>query len=199
MPENNFPPNDQFKRKLGIIWVVFILLCITLYFLYAPDLGPQNISGFIEKYQNGMLLLYLAACIIRGLTMIPGTPFLLAGIILFKDDPFLLLIIFLTSILLTSALMFCLADRLGFSSYFEEHYPDQISRVRNKLNGQYGFLFILIWAFAPFTPTDLVCYVAGSIRMRFIKLIIPLLLGEALICAFYIYNGRALLDHWAVF
>ncbi|MEJ7779743.1 MAG: VTT domain-containing protein [Daejeonella sp.] len=199
MPENNFPPDDRFKRKLGIIWVVFILLCITLYFLYAQDLDPRDISGFIEKYQHGVLLLYFAGCTIRGLTMIPGTPFLLAGIILFKDDPFLLLGVFLTSIFLTSALMFCLADRLGFSSYFEEHYPDQISIVRNKLNGKYGFLFILLWAFAPFTPTDLVCYVAGSIRMRFIKLVIPLLFGEVLICAFYIFNGRVLLNHWPLF
>ena len=196
MHENNFPPNDKFKRTLGIIWIIFIAVCISLYFLYARDLSPENISSFIKHYQGGMLGLYFALCTIRGLTMIPGTPFLLAGIVLFRDSPFLLLAVFLASMLVTSALMFYLAEKLGFSSYFEKNYPEKIALVREKLDGHYGSLFILLWAFAPFTPTDLVCYVAGSIRMRFARLIIPLLAGEALICAFYIFNGRVLVGNW---
>lgn len=199
MQENSFPPNDKFKITLGILWILFIALCLGLYFFYADELSPENISVFIRNYQGGILFLYLALCTIRGLTMIPGTPFLFAGIILFKDVPFLLLATFLTSMLLTSILMFYLAESLGFSSYFEKNYPEKIIRVKNKLEGNYGFLFILLWAFAPFTPTDLVCYVAGSIRMKFVKLIIPLIIGEAIICAFYIFNGRLLIENWAIF
>ena len=199
MHENSFPPNDKFKRTLGIVWLLFIAVCLTLYFVYARELTPENISGFIRNYQGGMLFLYFALCTVRGLTMIPGTPFLFAGIILFKDSPFLLLSVFLASMLVTAALMFYLANKLGFSTYFEKNYPEKIVLVREKLDGRNGFLFILLWAFAPFTPTDLVCYVAGSIRMRFLKLIVPLLVGEALICTFYIFNGRALLETWPVF
>lgn len=90
--------------------------------------------------------------------------------------------------------MFYLADKLGFSTYFERNYPEKILLVREKLSGRNGFLFITLWAFAPFTPTDLVCYVAGSVRMRFINLIVPLLTGEAFICGFYIFNGQFLLE-----
>lgn len=199
MHENSFPWNDKFKRTLGIVWVLFIALCLGLYFSYARDLTPENISGFIRNYQGGMLFLYFALCTIRGLTMIPGTPFLVAGIILFKDSPFLLLAVFLASMLLTSVFMFYLAERLGFSRYFEKNYPEKIALVREKLDGNYGFMFILLWAFAPFTPTDLVCYVAGSIRMKFFKFIVPLMVGEAIICAFYIFNGKALLEGWPLF
>lgn len=179
-----------------MVWIVFIAVCIALYFVYARQLTPENISGFIKNYQQGILLMFFVLCTIRGLTMIPGTPFLLAGIILFKDSPFVLLAVFLASMFMTSALMYYLADKLGFSRYFENNYPEKIILVRDRLNGRHGFLFIMLWAFAPFTPTDLVCYVAGSIRMRFLKLIVPLLAGEALICAFYIFNGRILLEKW---
>ena len=199
MPENSFPPNDNSKKIIGLIWIFFILTSLSLYFIYAPDLSPENISEVIKKYQNGMLFLYFALCVVRGLTMIPGTPFLLAGIILFKNSPYLLLGAFLASMLVTSAIMFYLADKLGFSRYFEKNYPEKIAAVREKLNGKSGFFFILIWAFAPFTPTDMVCYVAGSIRMRFFKLIVPLLIGEAVICAFYIFNGQVLLEKWQLF
>ncbi len=194
MHENSFPPDDRFKRTLGIVWILFIMVCVTLYFIYAQQLTPGNISGFVKTYQGGVFFLYFALCIIRGLTMIPGTPFLLAGIVLFKDSPFLLLAVFLGSMLVTSALMFYLADKLGFNRYFEKNYPEKIVLVRNKLDGRNGFLFIMLWAFAPFTPTDLICYVAGSVRMRFYNLIIPLLAGEAIICSFYIFNGQFLLD-----
>lgn len=193
MLENSFPPNDRFKRSLGIVWIFFIAVCLTLYFVYARELTPGNISTFVKSYQGAMLLIYFVLCTIRGLTMIPGTPFLLAGIVLFKDSPFLLLAVFLASMLTTSALMFYLADKLGFSNYFEKNYPEKIVLVREKLNGRNGFLFIALWAFAPFTPTDLICYVAGSVRMRFFNLILPLLAGEAIICAFYIFNGQILL------
>lgn len=194
MHESSFPPNDRFKRNLGIVWLIFIAVCVVLYLSFARELTPENISVFVKKYQGGVLLFYLALCVIRGITMIPGTPFLLAGIILFSDTPFLLLAIFLISMLVTSALMFYLADKLGFSSYFERNYPEKIVLVRDKLNGRNGFLFIMLWAFAPFTPTDLVCYVAGSVRMRFINLIVPLLAGEAIICSFYIFNGQYLFE-----
>ncbi|WP_079704005.1 VTT domain-containing protein [Daejeonella lutea] len=194
MQENSFPPNDNFKRNLGIVWIFFIATCIVLYAIYARELTPENISSFVKRYQGGVLIFYFALCTIRGLTMIPGTPFLLAGIILFKDSPFLLLAAFLASMLVTSGLMFYLADKLGFSTYFERNYPEKILLVREKLSGRNGFLFITLWAFAPFTPTDLVCYVAGSVRMRFINLIVPLLTGEAFICGFYIFNGQFLLE-----
>lgn len=194
MHENSFPPNDKFKRNLGIVWLLFIAVCVTLYFIYARQLTPENISAFVRNYQSGVLLLYFVLCTIRGITMIPGTPFLLAGIILFQDSPLLLLAIFLASMLVTSAIMFFMAENLGFSSYFEKNYPEKIVLVREKLEGRNGFLFIALWAFAPFTPTDLVCYVAGSVRMRFANLIVPLLAGEAIICAFYIFNGQILLE-----
>ncbi len=198
MRENSFPPNDKFKRILGIAWLFFFAGFIILYFVYAGELTPENISGFLKNYQSGMLFLYFVLCTLRGLTMIPGTPFLLAGIMLFNDSPFLLLGVFLASMLVTSALMYCLADKLGFSTYFERNYPEKIALIRKKLDGRNGFVFIFLWAFAPFTPTDLICYVAGSVRMRFFNLITPLLAGEAIICAFYILNGHLLLEKWAV-
>ncbi len=197
MPENSIYTFTRLKRALILIWGLFIIVCAASYVVFREELTPTNISSFIRDYQGGMLFLYFILCTIRGITMIPGTPFLLAGIIVFSYSPFLLLAVFLSSMLCTSALMYSLAGKLGFGSYFEEKYPEKILLVRDKLKGRNGFLFIFLWAFAPFTPTDLVCYVTASLRMRFIALIVPLLLGEAVICAFYIFNGQLLLQQWS--
>ncbi|MGN6212887.1 TVP38/TMEM64 family protein [Parafilimonas sp.] len=181
------------KKFLRIVWVCFLLTCISLYVIYSPYLTGQNIAAFIKRYNHQMLAAFFIVCVVRGFTLVPSTPFLLTGIILFSATPILLLIVFMASIFVVATLLFYASDYLGFARYFEKRYPHKTEQVRRKLNGRYGFWFILIWSFTPFTPTDLVCYVAGSLRMRFMKFILPLILGEAIICAIYIFNGAALL------
>lgn len=185
--------SETTKRNLRIVWVCFLLTCIVLYVWYAPYLTKENIAAFILQYHGQVLLVYFIICVVRGLTLIPSTPFLLTGILLFKDTPFLLLAVFMAGIFIVSAFLFYAAEYAGFAKYFDKLYPQKMHRVKQKLNGPYGFWFVLLWAFTPFTPTDLVCYAAGLLRMRFLYFIIPLMLGEGVICALYIFNGSALL------
>jgi len=42
-------------------------------------------------------------------------------------------------------------------------------------------------------PTDLICYVCGSLRVDIRKLLLGVLVGEGAICAIYIGLGRQLL------
>lgn len=185
--------------KLGkivrITWACFLLVCIVLYVRYASYLSGENIASFILQYQNQVLGLYFILCILRGFTLIPSTPFLLAGIILFPTKPVLLLGVFLISQIITSAILYYISDMADLGHYFRKVHPEKMQKITEKINGKNGFWFILLWAFTPFTPTDLVCYVAGSLKMRFIQFILPLVCGEAIISALYIFNGSYLLQN----
>ena len=79
---------------------------------------------------------------------------------------------------------------MKFGEYFEKKYPEKINYVRKNIKGKRGFFFIVIWAMLPMIPTDIVCYVAGTIKMRFSKFILGLFLGELPICALYVYIGQ---------
>lgn len=171
-----------------------LLICCTLYVLYGKYITEENIAHFLLQFKTQMLLAYLIVCVLRGITFIPATPFLFAGILLFGSSPLLLLLIFLTSIFFVSALLFYAARFLNFGAWFEKRYPEKIRNIKTKLNSRYGVYFMMLWAFAPFTPTDVVCYVAGSLRIRFIRFIVPVVLGEGLICAAYIF----LFKHYAL-
>jgi uncharacterized membrane protein YdjX (TVP38/TMEM64 family) len=90
-------------------------------------------------------------------------------------------------------MIYFFSEFLGFKEYFESHKPELTNKLRAKLEHPLGFLFVASWAFFPFVPTDLVCYLAGTTRMKFWKFIVAVGVGELILCTFYIFFGGSLL------
>jgi uncharacterized membrane protein YdjX (TVP38/TMEM64 family) len=187
---------EKVKRNIRIAWICLLAACLGTYFLAASHFTPQAIAAFLEQYQGEVFVVYFILCLLRGITLIPATPFLFAGIILFPNRPFLLLGAFLLSLFLIAVFLYRAARYIGMGPRFLGKHKNRIDKIKRKMNGRAGFWFILLWAFAPFTPTDLISYVAGSLKMRFTRFIIPLISGEALICSIYVFNGTALVRHY---
>ena len=53
---------------------------------------------------------------------------------------------------------------------------------------------VIGWSFFPLAPTDLICYVCGSLGVDVRKMLAGILVGEGIICALYIFLGRQLLS-----
>ncbi len=187
--------SDKTKKILRGFWLGMLAVIISLYIIYGQYLTPESITAWIKAHTHALLIVYSLLCIIRGITLIPATPFILAGILLFPHSPGLLLMISLVCILLSSTLIYYGSEFMGFGDYFEKKYPAKIADFRKRLNHPSGFFFIAGWSLFPFTPTDLIVYVAGSIKLPFRKVIIPLMIGEGLICAIYIFNGVKLMQY----
>jgi uncharacterized membrane protein YdjX (TVP38/TMEM64 family) len=126
--------------------------------------------------------------------MLPATPFVFAGIAVFPNQPVLLLLVMLVCILTSSILIYHIARYMNFLFVVEKKYPGRISSIHARLKRSTAFLFIAGWAVLPFTPTDLLIYVAGSLKMPVWKVIFPVMVGEEIICAIYIFNGMHLID-----
>lgn len=60
---------------------------------------------------------------------------------------------------------------------------------------KYGFPFVCLWSFLIVVPTDLICYIAGTMKMPFHKFISAVTIGEGLICVFLIYGGDLLTNY----
>ena len=52
-----------------------------------------------------------------------------------------------------------------------------------------GFWIVVGWSLFPFVPTDIVCYVAGTLRMQLGKFMLGVTIGEIPIVAFYVAGG----------
>ncbi|SHE54665.1 VTT domain-containing protein [Pedobacter caeni] len=173
------------KEIIKLVWAAFLFMLLVLYFKYHAVITPAQIAAFLQRNTNALILCYSLISVLRGLTLIPSTPFLLAGLILFPGARLLVFIITITSLFMSSSLIFFCSALLGFTDYFEKLHPDKINRIRTRLSRPSGSYFIFFWSFLPVTPTDLVCYVAGSLKIKYIHFIIPLMIGEIIICAIY--------------
>jgi len=176
------------------LWLSVIVSGIGAYLLFPDEFTAPKIAEFLLRFQGEIWLVYLALSALRGLTLLPSTPLVIAGTLLFPNQPFAVLTVSIVGIMLSSSMIYFFSDLLGFSDYFENHKPGLTHRIKSRLEHPAGFAFVAIWAFFPLVPTDLVCYVAGTTKMNFLKFIAAVFAGELVLCILYIYSGNYLIN-----
>jgi uncharacterized membrane protein YdjX (TVP38/TMEM64 family) len=178
------------KRVFLFIWMGIVIGCISSY-LYEPQFfTPGHIAEFLLHFENEILLLYIGISIVRGFTLLPCTPLIIAGTIIYPNNPFLVMLVSMCGILLSSSMIYYFSEMLGFSEFFERKRPQYTQNIRSQLERPWGILFVFLWAFFPLVPTDAVCYVAGTIKMTFWKFIAAVFIGELILCSFYVFSGH---------
>jgi uncharacterized membrane protein YdjX (TVP38/TMEM64 family) len=171
-------------------WLLVVGLVLAFYAMHAEEFTPRQIAADLQRFEHGLLALYLLASITRALVLIPSTPFVLAGCLLFPERPGLVLAISLGGIALSATVIYHFAGLLGLDQWFETRHPDQSRRMQQWLSGPWGFWALVGWAFFPLAPTDLACYLAGSLRLPFGRYLAAVCLGELLVCAGYVYVSQ---------
>jgi len=176
------------------IWTALIIGAVLSFFFWPEVFTPVGIAAFLAKFQNEALLIYLSISVIRGFTLLPSTPLVIAGTIAFPTQPWPVLVISIAGISASSAMIYWFSELLGIAEHFETRKPSVIAKIRQRLEHPSGLLFVFLWAFFPLVPTDAVCYVAGSTRMHFLKFIAAITAGELILCSFYIFSGSYIVD-----
>jgi uncharacterized membrane protein YdjX (TVP38/TMEM64 family) len=188
---------EQFETEnyLGLyLWVALIGVCLPLYYFFPDVFSPDNIRQFFDTNLYAGLAVYLLFASLRGFTMIPLTPLLFAGILVFPPLPFLL--VNMVGIVVSSAFVYYLARYFRFDQFFDKHYPTQIAKLTGLLQNR-ELPVIFLWSFAPVFPTDLIVYVCSVLRISITKTLGGVLAGETIICAIYIYGGVAGLGYFS--
>jgi uncharacterized membrane protein YdjX (TVP38/TMEM64 family) len=175
------------KNIIAAIWIIFLIFCVGYVITHREVFTAQAIAEFLTQFKTSIFVTYFVVSILRGLTLVPSTPLVLAGTILFPSDPFLVLAISISGIIFSSTMIYFFSDYLGFGSYLERKHSHKIVKIKDQLQKPTGTFFVFFWSFFPFVPTDAICYVAGILRMNFGKFIVALALGELLTCSIYIF------------
>lgn len=185
-------------RKIAIaFWISVILAGIVTYIARPEIFTPESIASLLSRYQSGALLVYLLLSILRGFTLLPSTPLVLAGTLIFPGQPWLVLAVSIFGILVSSSMIFWFSDLLGVSEFFETRKPEKVAKIRTRLERPSGLAFVFLWAFFPLVPTDAVCYVAGTTKMNFAKFIVAIFAGELILCSIYIFAGSYMMKFWS--
>lgn len=140
------------------------------------------------------MIAYVVISLIRGLFLIPSTPFVLAGVVLFPESPVFVITVSMIGILFTAILLYYFSDILGFSKKLQQKFPKKMAKWEERLRSKHAIWIVTGWSFFPLVPTDLICYVAGIVKMPIQYLLIGITVGEILLIGCYVYMGVGLLE-----
>ncbi len=175
------------KNIIAAIWILFLIFCVGYVLTHREVFTAQAIADFLTQFKTSIFITYFIVSILRGLTLVPSTPLVLAGTILFPSEPFSVLAISISGIIFSSTMIYFFSDYLGFGAYLERKHSQKIIKIKDQLQKPTGTFFVFFWSFFPIVPTDAICYVAGILKMNFAKFIIAVGLGELLTCSIYIF------------
>ncbi|UKN00114.1 VTT domain-containing protein [Paracrocinitomix mangrovi] len=180
------------KGIFYFIWIAAIVVLLIFFIASPQSFTAENIADFLSRYNNQLMFIYIIVSLVRGLFLIPSTPFVLAGIPLFPDQPFFVFIVSLVGVAAGATMVYYMSDLLGFSKKLEEKYPSKIEKWHQRLNSPKASLIVIAWSFFPLVPTDIICYVAGIVKMPYRFLIAGVMIGEIVLIYLYVYGGMAL-------
>ena len=180
-------------RKYIILFWAVSLIPFGIFLIYHPGfLDPRNLAIFVQWFWIWSLVIYALLFLFRGLLLVPSTPLILVGMILFPDDTHAVFAISMTGILFSALIIYRFSDILGLDEYFAENVKS--TKIR-KMIEVYGFYAVAFWSFFLVLPTDLICYVAWAVRMNIYKFIGAVALGEGFIIGIFLYGGRGIFEY----
>lgn len=190
------PAESPRPRRLPRRYVLAVLWCALIGVGFAFALSRR--AAIQTELQIAVSLslvvasaFYLLLWGARPFTLVPSTYLVLVALPFFP--PGLLFGLTLLGVLASSSIIYAFARALRFTEAFEQgRHQARIARLKAGLE-RHQLPIIIGWSFFPLTPTDLICYVAGLMEIRYAKFLAGVLVGKGAICAIYIFGGDSAL------
>ena len=177
-------------RLLTYAWGVLILGVAALWIARPGLFDEAALAGALSALGVWSLVGYVTVSMLRGLALVPSTPVVLAGGILFPGELWMVLLVSMTGIVLSATLLYRFPGYGGYDAWLESKHPERLARLRVHLAKPRAQWLVALWAFLPVVPTDLVCYAAGLVRMPFRRMILGIVIGELPLVTAYILLGN---------
>ena len=181
------PPLESSAARHAIValWALAAASALYLYFFQREGIRSE-LEGALSTSTVVAAVIYVVLGSLRAFTMVPATFLLLVAMPFFS--PALLLLLTLPGIAISSSICYFFAEVLHMDEPFERRYPRQIATLKRVLR-THTLAITIGWSFMLFLPTDLLCYVSGTLRTNFAKFLIGILIGEGAVYAIYVYVG----------
>ena len=177
------------RRILLVVWLAVVVTAFYLFLFHRNAIQHQLGSAAGTSFVVGSLVYLVLGCI-RGFTLVPSTSLVLLGVAFFPPWPLFLLT--LAGIVVSSACIYFFAEALGLDELVRRRHESSFGRARGFLS-RYELPVIIGWSFFPLTPTDLVVYLCGVMRVSLTKCLVGVMIGEGAICGLYIFAGDQVL------
>jgi uncharacterized membrane protein YdjX (TVP38/TMEM64 family) len=173
------------RYGLFVLWIVIVAGALYLYF-FRRDAVQSELRDALSASFWIASISYLLIGALRAFTLVPATFPLLIAMPFF--DPWVLLALTIPCIAISSSICYWFAEAIHMDELVERKYPKHIRRLKELLQS-YQLPIIIGWSFLLFLPTDVLCYVCGSLKIDYKKFLIGVIVGEGTVYAIYIFLG----------
>ncbi|QQR82820.1 TVP38/TMEM64 family protein [Candidatus Campbellbacteria bacterium] len=183
----------SFRSKMLFLFLWILVVCGGLFvYVYYPTLFQRALTHVmgVSVYFGYALLLLIGA--LRGFTLVPSTYLIVVGLFFFAPVP--LFFVILAGIIISSISVYYFSEYLHVDTFFEKKHHARVVQIRTLLEKN-ELPIIILWSFAPILPTDIICYVCGTLRVDIRKFVLGITIGEGTIVALYIFFGQYLLKY----
>lgn len=174
---------------LLVTWLVSVGITMFLFF-FRREAVQEELHNAMSASMLAAGFIYLLLSSLRGFTLMPAAPLLLLGIVFFP--PFPLFLLTFAGILISSAIIYWFSGSLRLEEIFAARYARMMERIKLLLRER-ELPVIIAWCLFPVTPTDLLVYVCGALRVDFKKTLLGVAIGAGANCAVVIFLGDWLL------
>src|SRR5690606_23966400 len=128
------------RKKIALaLWTILIVGGILVFALNPQLLQGSEMKNFIAENAVEMKSFYLLVCLLRCLTLIPATPFIAAGVLLFPDDLDYVMAVSTITVLIAATVHFYFSRVLEFDKLLERKFAGKMERFKNGMKKR-GFL-----------------------------------------------------------
>lgn len=181
--------NPRLRYALFAVWLLVASGALYLYFFRRAAV-QGGLQDALSVSFWAAATTYLLIGSFRAFTLVPATFPLLIAMPFF--DPWVLMALTLPCIAISSSTCYFFAEAIHVDEVFERKYPTQIRKLKHLLQ-TYELPIIIGWSFFLLLPTDLLCYVCGSLKINFKKFLFGIVVGEGTVYAAYVFFGDWLL------
>lgn len=113
-------PNRR-KYIVRFLWFFSIAIALFCYVQYPALFSAQGIASYINQYHEHALAVYCIISLIRGFFLIPSTPFVLAGVLLFPNDLGWVFCISMLGVLFGSSVIYFFPTNWDLGTHYDEN------------------------------------------------------------------------------
>lgn len=176
-----------------VLWTGLVIVLSALYALRPELLEPERVVRTLRASGQSVLFGYVVLSVLRPFTLIPSTVLIIVGTLLFPDRQWFVAVSSLAAVVASAVLIYYFFEFLGLGDLFERKHAKHVRWLEDQMNRK-GFFLVVGWSMFPFVPTDVICYVAGTLKMHVGKFAAGVALGELPIVAFYVWATGAVVN-----
>ena len=177
--------HSALRRLLFALWLV-VAACSLYAFFFHRDALQRELGQATSWSSIAGAGLYLFFGCLRGFSFIPSTALVLLSIPFFPPVTHFLLT--LVNIVVSATSIYYFSGALHLEELLARRHQHRMATLTAWLQ-RYGLPVIVAWSFFPLTPTDLITYACGILRVNVAKCLLGVAIGQGAICAIYIFLG----------